>query len=145
MRCGKGHIDRRRRGWAARCAWKKIGALAALRLVVAMVNCASELKGMAEAKPSLVNSKDGQQRKDMESVGVQTEQDMQQLVIKEVNAASTKTTCEDGGARVQWEGEAGILERVGKLKGRWAEGESLVGSSLQRGSGEMEGRADEEL
>ena len=47
-RRGKGHIDRRRRDWAARCGWKKIGALAALRLVV--VNCATELKGMAEAK-----------------------------------------------------------------------------------------------
>ena len=146
-RRGKGHIDRRRRDWAARCGWKKIGALAALRLVV--VNCATELKGMAEAKGSLVNSKevqeDKQQRKEMKSVGVQTEQDRQQLVIQEVNAASTQTTCEDGGARVQWEGEAKILERVEKLKEQWAEGESLVGSSLQRGSGEMEERADEEL
>ena len=55
-RRGKGHIDRRHRDWAARCGWKKIGALSALRLVV--VNCATELKGMAEAKGSLVNSKD---------------------------------------------------------------------------------------
>ena len=71
---------------------------------------------MAETKGSLVNSKEvqevKQQRKEMKSVGVQTEQDRQQLVIQEVNAASTQTTCEDGGARVQWEGEANILERV---------------------------------